>query len=185
MNITRVLALISLLLFLVPKFVSTMTKSSFWVLFFFINLFFLAIWLGGLISSDQDCDSFSYLPPLVLEEDYQLPEVSKDEDCNIRNNEDFLPCLVFEEYEREKPLLLECSDDDDDDDGFQGYDEDNDEDGGGDDNDASTSSEDEGEEDLKRRFEEKRKFEEFIAKTKKKWKEELLNDKLLCIAAGT
>ncbi|KAF7138275.1 hypothetical protein RHSIM_Rhsim07G0027300 [Rhododendron simsii] len=152
-----------------------MTKSSFVVLFFFINLLVIAIWMGGLKSAVQDCDSFSYLPPLFVETEYQLPEELKDEDSIVHDNDDFLPRLVLVEYKKEEPLLLVYSDDDGD--GFHGYDgyeEDNDDSGG--DND-DVDSEDEGVEDLKR-------FEEFIAKQKGNWREELLNDKLLCITAG-
>lgn len=178
--IARVVALIFHLLFLVPKFLSTMTKSSFVVLFFFINLLFIAIWMGGLKSSVQDCDSFSYLPPLFVEEaEYQLPEELKDEDSIVHdNNNDFLPRLLFVEYKKEEPLLLVYSDDDDHGDNFHGYDgyEEDSDDSGGDNDDVD--SEDEGVEDLKR-------FEKFIAKQKGYWREELLNDKLLCITAGT
>lgn len=174
--IARVVALIFHLLFLVPKFLSTMTKSSFVVLFFFINLLFIAIWMGGLRSSVQDCDSFSYLPPLFVEAEYQLPEDLKDEDSIVHDNDDFLPRLVLVEYKKEEPLLLVYSDDDGD--GFHGYDgyEEDSDDSGGDNDDVD--SEDEGVEDLQR-------FEEFIAKQKGNWREELLNDKLLCITAGT
>ncbi|KAG5538548.1 hypothetical protein RHGRI_019210 [Rhododendron griersonianum] len=152
-----------------------MTKSSFVVLFFFINLLFIAIWMGGLKSSVQDCDSFSYLPPLFVEAEYQLPEELKDEDSIVHDNDDFLPRLVLVEYKKEEPLLLVYSDDDGD--GFHGYDgyEEDSDDSGGDNDDVD--SEDEGVEDLKR-------FEEFIAKQKGNWREELLNDKLLCITAG-
>lgn len=121
--------------------------------------------MGGMKSSIQDCDSFSYLPPLFEEADYQLPEELKEEDCIIHDGNDFLPS-VFVEYKKEEPLLLVYSDDDGD--GFHGYDgyEEDCDDSGGDKDDVDSEDEGEGEEDLKR-------FDDFIAKQKKNWREEL------------
>ncbi|KAI8545314.1 hypothetical protein RHMOL_Rhmol07G0030900 [Rhododendron molle] len=132
--------------------------------------------MGGLKSSVQDCDPFSYLPPLFVEAEYQLPEELKDEDSIVHDDGDFLPRLVLVEYKKEEPLLLVYSDDDDGDGfhGYDGYEEDSDDSGG--DNDG-VDSEDEGVEDIER-------IEEFIAKQKGYWREELFNDKLLCMTAG-
>lgn len=60
--------------------------------------------------------------------------------------------------------------------GCDGYKEDNEGNGGGDD--AINRELVEGDEDFRRRI------EEFIAKTNKIWREELLTDKLLCITTG-
>lgn len=177
--ITRVAVLIFLFLFLVPEFGSIVTKSSsILVLFTFSSVIFIAILLGSSKSSIQDFESSSYPPPLACEAEYcQLTENSKGEDDhNLRDNEDFLPRLVL-------PLLLEYFHDDGDHgfhDGCDGYKEDNEGDdtgvcGGVDGDDDHVNKEEEEEEDFKRRI------EEFIAKTNKIWREELLTDKLLCI----
>ncbi|KAG5538550.1 hypothetical protein RHGRI_019212 [Rhododendron griersonianum] len=128
---------------------------------------------GSSKSSIQDFESSSYPPPLACEAECQLTENSKGEDDhNLRDNEDFLPRFVL-------PLLLEYFHDDGDGfhDGCDGYKEDNEGDdtgvcGGVDGDDDHVNKE---EEDFKRRI------EEFIAKTNKIWREELLTDKLLCI----
>lgn len=176
--ITRVAVLIFLFLFLVPEFGSIVTKSSsILVLFTFSSVIFIAILLGSSKSSIQDFESSSYPPPLACEAECQLTENSKGEDDhNLRDNEDFLPRLVL-------PLLLEYFHDDGDHgfhDGCDGYKEDNEGDdtgvcGGVDGDDDHVNKEEEEEEDFKRRI------EEFIAKTNKIWREELLTDKLLCI----
>ncbi|KAI8545317.1 hypothetical protein RHMOL_Rhmol07G0031200 [Rhododendron molle] len=195
MNI-RVFALIFLLLFLLPKFDSTVTTSSFLVLFCSsITLIFSVILLGDLKSYIQDYDSFYDLPPfVVLEAEHQSPQESKAKDCNIPDNKDSLPCLVLVEYIKEEPLMLveyikeeqeeplmlveyikeeplwlECSGDDGD--GFRWYDS------------YEEDDDDEGEQELRRKLEEKRMFEEFIAKHYRKWREELVTDKLLYITA--
>ncbi|KAI8025533.1 hypothetical protein LOK49_LG02G00588 [Camellia lanceoleosa] len=156
------------------KFVSAVTKSGNLVLFFVFNFIIIAIFLLGSskTSSEDHFDSFSYLPPLVCEVESQ-PDNAKVDDYNDDNDE-FVPRLAYVKYKQGKEFLLECFDDEDDSHGFHGHEEDND-DEGGDDDDDDVSSENDENEDLKR------KFEEFIAKNNKKWREELVNDKCLWI----
>lgn len=139
---------------------------------------FIAILLGRSKSSSQDFDPFSYLPTLDCEVEYQSLVSSKEEDHKIRDNEDSLPRLVnvkkeepllleyVHEVEKEEPLLLEYFHDAGD--GFQ------ESEGSHGDND-DVNREDEREEEFKRRI------EKFIAKNIEKWREELLNEKLLRI----
>ncbi|KAK4578556.1 hypothetical protein RGQ29_028591 [Quercus rubra] len=132
-------------------------KSSRGAVFFVFNVIVITICRGSFKPSDGDFDYFLSFHPIV----YEFDDDTKDE-------------AKYEDYDDSD---VDDSDVDDSDEyhGDDGYDEDDDDDGEGSDDDVD--SDDEQVEDLETRI------EDFIAKSHRQWREELIYERFLCIAA--